>query len=159
VPLAERYMKKPRTTEKGETATGTDQGAISFEVASSSPQCEAHIQFPLPSTIIDPSKMETDKEAGSDQPEGERQGMDPLTEPSSSELPPRPSSTRNSPTPGEHQEEPTHIEAPPTTDVAGDRATTTDVAGGRASSPSHAHQGKFLFRCHLILANPSFLSS
>jgi hypothetical protein len=126
----ERYRKKARTTEEGETATDTDQGAVSSEVTGSSPQHEAHTQFPLASTVIDPSVMETDKETESDQPEGERQGMDPLTAPSASELPPRSSPTRNNPPSEEHQEELAHINVPPTTDVAGDRATTTDVAGG-----------------------------
>jgi hypothetical protein len=63
--LAERQRKKPRTAKEGETAIGTDQGVTSSEVTGSSPQREAHIQFPLASIVIESSAMETNKESGS----------------------------------------------------------------------------------------------
>jgi hypothetical protein len=70
VPLVERQRKKTKTAEESETATGTEQSATPPEVAGSSPPREAHVQFPLASTTVESSVMETDKELESGQPGG-----------------------------------------------------------------------------------------
>ena len=120
MPLAETQRKRPRTTDEAETTTGTEQSATLPEVAGSSPPCEVHVQFLPVSATIESSTMEIDKGLESGQPEGERQEMEPLTAPSTSEPSPRLSSARISPPPEEPLESLLCIGVPPATNVVGD---------------------------------------
>jgi hypothetical protein len=124
--LAERYRKKPRTTEEGEPTITADQGTAALDVADSSSQCEAVIQFSLASTAEDV----LDKEM-----EEVRQETVAMEMPLTSTIPESSSPARTS------TDEPVCTDAVPASEPIGDQVMTTNVVEEDPSSSQQTHTG------------------